>query len=357
MKRILITLLPLLLLSCAHQPTGREQLLSRLTTLQQQGCMFGHQDDPMYGIGWAWDRDRSDVLETCGDYPAVMGFDLGGIEMGDEKNLDSVPFSRTREEIRRHYARGGIITLSWHPRNPVTTYDAIGTWPVGSAWEANDGTVAAVLSSHDSIFSLWLERVADYMLTIKTAEGQPIPFIFRPWHENNGGWFWWGASHCTADEFRTLWNRTQDYLLSRGLDNIVWAYSPNLDGSFTEERFLERYPGDDRVDLIGLDAYQWGTEEDFVRQTHDDLRFLTDFAEQHHKLLALTECGYKNLPDPTWWHRVLLPIIRSYPLSHALVWRNAEHEFFGPVPGTPNGNEFMIFFRDSHILFLNDINK
>lgn len=320
--------------------------------------MFGHQDDPMYGLGWAYEDGRSDVLETCGDYPAVMGFDLGGIEMGNLKNLDSVPFSRTRDEIRRHHERGGIITLSWHPRNPLTTYGAAGKqWPAGTAWDAADGTVTAILTTHADTFALWLERVADFMLTLTTTDGRPIPFIFRPWHENNGCWFWWGEQHCSADEFLSLWNRTQDYLLSRGLNNIVWAYSPNLDGAFTEDYFLQRYPGDDRVDLIGLDAYQWGTEEDFIRQTNDDLQFLSAFAQQHSKLLALTECGYQSVPDSTWWHRVLLPIVEAYPLSHALVWRNADQkEHFGPVPGTPQGNDFLLFYASPRTLFLRDIN-
>ena len=87
----LITVLFGLVFSSCHkpQPMPREQLLHRLRVLQEQGCMFGHQDDPFYGIGWAYESNRSDVLETCGDYPAVMGFELGGIEMGDKKNLDS----------------------------------------------------------------------------------------------------------------------------------------------------------------------------------------------------------------------------------------------------------------------------
>ena len=74
-----------------------------MTVLQVRGYMFGHQDDPFYGLTWQWERGRSDVKEASGDYPAVMGFDLGGIEMGDEKNLDSVPFTRIREELLAHH--------------------------------------------------------------------------------------------------------------------------------------------------------------------------------------------------------------------------------------------------------------
>ena len=346
MKRIIFVLtMACCLVACNKPQSGREQLLNRLTSLQQQGTMFGHQDDPFYGIGWAYEDGRSDVLETCGDWPAVMGFDLGGIEMGDSKNLDSVPFELIRTEIIRHYQRGGVITISWHPRNPVTG---------GTAWDATDGVVTAILAegeTHD-LFLTWLERVRTFLSSLKTDDGEPVPFIFRPWHENNGAWFWWGNTHCTPEEYQALYALTYNYL---NAPNIAWSYSPNLDGAMTEEKFLQWYPGDDRVDLIGLDAYQWGTEEDYIRQASADLDHLCAFGADHHKLVALTECGFINNPDPTWWHRVLLPLMKKYPLSYALVWRNYETEHFGPVPNTDNGREFLQLYNDPQILFLNDI--
>lgn len=319
--------------------------------------MFGHQDDPFYGIGWEYEPGRSDVLESCGDWPAVMGFDLGGIEMGDSKNLDSVPFDRIREEIRNHHRRGGVITVSWHPRNPITT-DTAGVWPAGTAWDATDGVVTAILTpgpTHD-LFLNWLERVRTFLSSLTDDAGQPIPLIFRPWHENNGAWFWWGNTHCTPDEYRALYFLTQDYM--RDLKALSWSYSPNLDGDMTEDTFLRWYPGDERIDLIGLDAYQWGTEEDFVRQTRANLDMLSAFGAQHHKPIALTECGFRSVPDPTWWDRVLLPILADYPLTYALVWRNAENgEHFGPVPNTESAEHFRNFFNSPYTLFLHDIQR
>ena len=348
-KNIIFVLCSLFLISCSSPSgeDGRGLLLDRLNTLQQQGTMFGHQDDPFYGIGWAYEDGRSDVLETCGDWPAVMGFDLGGIEVGDTKNLDSVPFDRIRTEIIRHHQRGGIVTISWHPRNPVTG---------GTAWDATDGVVKAILSegeTHD-LFMTWLARVRTFLTSLQTEKGEPIPFTFRPWHENNGFWFWWGNTHCTPEEYLALWNLTQDYLTA---PNIVWCYSPNLQGGFTDETFVPRYPGDDHVDLIGLDAYQWGTEEEYLSQAGADLDYLCAYGAQHGKLVALTECGIQSVSKhPTWWHQVLLPLIKKYPLSYALLWRNADaKEHFGPVPDTDNGREFMHLYSDPHILFLNDI--
>ena len=230
-----------------------ELLTERLQALQKRGYMMGHQDAPFYGVTWAgtYNGDsaeigKCDVLATVGDYPAVMGFDLGGIEMDDAKNLDSVPFIRIHDELIAHHKRGGIVTLSWHPRNPMTG---------GTAWDVTDTTVVKnVLEGgrQHEMFQTWMKRVGDFIATLKTDDGKPVPIIFRPWHENNGSWFWWGQKLCTDDEFHGLWNMLQDYLTQeRGFNNLLWSYSPNLEGGWTEERFLQRYPGNDRVTLIG----------------------------------------------------------------------------------------------------------
>ncbi len=344
------------------EKTAADLLAERLQTLQQKGYMMGHQDDAFYGLTWEYQADSSDVKNTCGDYPAVMGFDLGGIELGDDKNLDSVPFTRIHDEIIAHHERGGIVTISWHPRNPKTTAPRGGLdgqkFPEGSAWDVADTTIVASIlpgGSEFEKFQTWMKRVGDFLLTLKTKDGQPIPVIFRPWHENNGSWFWWGQKLCSDNEFQGLWCMLQDELNSRGLTNLLWSYSPNLDGHWTEERFLVRYPGNERVTLIGEDAYQWGTEEDFKRDLTADLKFLSDFAQKNGKLLAMTECGLKNMTDSTWWTRVLKPIMDQYPISYFLLWRNYKEEYFGPAPNLPCAADFRKLYEAPNTLFLKDI--
>ena len=332
----------------AYGETSAKLLVARLQQLQQQGYMMGHQDDPFYGVTWEWDTNRSDVKETCGDYPAVMGFDLGGIEMADNKNLDSVPFRRIHDELIAHYKRGGIVTLSWHPRNPLTG---------GTAWDvSNDQTVRSVLygGCMHVKFQTWIKRVADFIETLKDDNGQPVPIIFRPWHENNGSWFWWGEKLCTASEYKALWNMVQDYMSGRGFTNLLWSYSPNM-GDITDENFMERYPGDDRVGLIGLDAYQWGTEIDFVNGINANLATLGGIAKRRDKLLALTECGLKNMSDPTWWTRVLKPQMDKYPICYFLLWRNYKEEYFGPSPQLECAADFRKLYAAENTLFLKDI--
>ena len=370
MKQIFAVLAAVMVVACTTpkqaepEQTTAQLLAERLDSLRQKGYMAGHQDDPFYGIGWAYEAGKSDVKLTVGDYPAVMGFELGGIEMGDEKNLDSVPFTRIHDELLAHVKRGGIVTISWHPRNPMTTAPDGGRgaqkFPEGSAWDVSDTTVVrSVLpgGKNAALFQTWIERVGDFLESLKDENDQLVPIIFRPWHENNGSWFWWGQKLCSDEEFKGLWNLLQDEMNRRGFTNLLWSYSPNLDGNWTEERFLQRYPGNDRVTLIGEDAYQWGTEEDFVKQVTADLDFISTFAKKNGKLIALTECGLKNMTDPTWYTRVLQPIMDKYRPSYFLLWRNYKDEYFGPVPGTPCGDDYKKLYGAENTLFLKEIIK
>jgi len=349
MKKLIIAMALLLPLSSGAKTTPAEKLVKRMEKIQKDGYMFGHQDDTFYGIFWQWDHGRSDVQELTGDYPAIMGFDLGGLEMGDAKNLDSVPFTRIREAAIKHHERGGIITFSWHPRNPVTG---------GTSWDvSSDQVVRSVLPGGEKhqLFQAWMKSVSDYLKTIVDSKGRRIPFILRPWHENNGSWFWWGRKLCTDEEYRGLWNMFQDYIMAQGFDNIVWSYSPNLDGNFDEATYMLRYPGNDRVAIIGEDAYQWGTEADYDKQLTDDLDFVSAFAKKNGKLFALTECGYKNIPDSTWWTRVFKPIVDKYDLLYVLPWRNYYKEYFAPAKGQQSADDFLRFHDAPNTLFLKDI--
>ena len=350
----------------AVEKTQREQLIDRLLSLQQKGIMYGHQDDPMYGLTWEYEKDSSDVKNVCGDYPAVMGFDLGGIEMGDKKNLDSVPFTRMTEEIKAHYQRGGIVTLSWHPRNPVTTIEG-GGWagqqfPEGTAWDVTDSAVVKKIlpggEFHEK-FEGWMQRVSDFLATLTTEEGQKIPVIFRPWHENSGSWFWWGEKLCSVEEYKSLWNMLQDKLLADGYDNLVWAYSPGCQDNLTAEQLLSRYPGDGRVDLIGLDGYQWTPEEknQYIERTKQNLTVLCEVAKEHQLIPALTETGMKNMTEPTWWTSTLLPAVQDFPISYLLTWRNYKKEWFGPSTSQPDAPYFRDFYASEKTLFLTDINN
>lgn len=323
-----------------------------LTEIPRYGFMFGHHDDPIYGIGWEYDADRSDVKSVCGDYPAVMSFDLGRLELGHDANLDGVKFDKLRAESVKQYERGGVVSFSWHLDNPVTGKDS---WDV-----SRKGVVRTILpgGENHTRFAGWLDRVADFLNSIRTADGEKVPVLFRPWHEHTGSWFWWGQNLCSADEYKALWRMTVEHLRAKGCDQLLYAYSPGGDCADAAS-FFERYPGDDLIDLIGFDAYQFNREA-YMQQMKNSLDIAAAYAKAHHKILAITETGYETIPDARWWTGTLLPLVKDYPIAYVLLWRNAReraNHFYAPYPGHVSAPDFVRFYKDKRSLFVKDVKR
>lgn len=360
-KTVFFTMiLAALLSSCGNLQVKQTQIdktaeacamLNVLKTLpQHKTFMFGHHDDPVYGIGWDGDENRSDVKSVCGDYPAIMSFDLGRMEIYGDKNLDNVSMDRIRKEVIAQYLRGGMSSFSWHADNPVTGKDS---------WDVSDTTVVKSIlpggSKHEK-FMGWLDRVADYFNSIQTSEGVKIPILFRPWHEHTGSWFWWGKNLCSTEDYKALWRMTYNRMQEKGATQLLYGYSSGIEPKDTTE-YMERYPGDDIIDLIGVDAYQFD-KETYTNNLENALSIMSQVSKVHKKVMAVTETGYETIPDSLWWTQTLLPIIEKYPISYVLVWRNArerENHFYAPYPGHLSAFDFVEFYKNPRTLFANDM--
>ncbi|TFZ66718.1 beta-mannosidase [Hymenobacter sp. UV11] len=320
-------------------------LLANLHSLVSRGTMFGHQDALAYGITqgkmWKGDAHRADVKSVSGSYPGVFGWELGHIELDSARNLDAVPFGRMKEYIGEGYAGGGVITISWHldnPHNGKTAWDTARTVPFilpGGADHAK--------------YVTYLDRMAAFLGSLKGSKGEAIPVIFRPFHEHTGSWFWWGQKECTPAEFKALWQFTVTYLRQqKNLHNLLIAYSA---ADFnTEADYLERYPGDEFVDVLGFDDYCRDVPR-FQQSMEQKMPLLLSISQAHHKLPALTEFGYDGLPDPTWWTKTMLPLLLKYPVSYALTWRNGDPvHYFAPFPGQASAADFKLFTKNKKIL-------
>lgn len=357
-NRQLIIVAVATLVACAPKtidtPEQVMQVLDNYCTSTQ--IMFGQHDATVYGYTWRDIPGRCDVQEITGDYPAIISFDLGKIELGSDTQIDDVPQASMRREIVAQYERGGLVSLSWHPWNPLTG---------GNSWDISYGNVIAQIlpdSTQHQLLVDYLDKIAEFMLSLRNKNGELIPIIFRPWHEHTGFWFWWGNPHCTADEFIALWRFTYTYLHDKGLTNLVWAYSPNLGADYNT--YMERYPGDEYVDLLGFDVYDFDTnpKETYIEGLHSSLQVLQQVGEERHKPIALTETGLEGLTRPEWYTESLLPVIEQYPVAYLLVWRNARPEdkanhFYAPYKGHAGEQSFLDFYNNPHIDFCKDINK
>lgn len=336
MKQLLIiTAAAILVMSCSSKSqkaddpladSGRtqrtEDLLTNLKALGDSSVyLFGQHDATVYGIGWQADyandstvHQRSDVKSVCGDHPALLSFDLGRLELGDSLNLDSVPFQRIRQEVIAHFNRGGLISLSW-----------------------TDGDATKTVA------------VADFLQSLETPYGVKVPVVFRL------------RGQFTADVWRTVVSQFREH----GVTNALYAYSPGTESDGDEAKYLERYPGDDYIDLLGLDCYCWAPDADttqvarYAATLDKNLQMVCAIAKQRHKAVALTETGYECLKTPDWWTHALAPVLAKHPICYALAWRNAHNRpnhFFAPYPGQQSASDFIRFYNDPRTLFLSDVN-
>jgi mannan endo-1,4-beta-mannosidase len=336
------------------------RLFQSMLKLQQKGVMYGHQDDLMYGFSWWYEKDRSDTKDFTGDYPAVAGFELGGLELGNELSLDSVSFVQIAEQIKVHYKRGGIITVSWHANNPLTIQipDVASRRQGGTAWDVSSkDVVKSILPKgvNHNLFNRWLERLSSFFIGLKDENGVPVPIIFRPYHEHSGNFFWWGTGLCTNEQYASLWRYTVEFFRDKkGIHNILYAY--NTDRVASLGQYLKGYPGDDIIDMLSVDMYDRG--EQFSAELDNALKFVTETAIAKAKLSALSETGERRgMTD--WWSTVLMPVVSKYPVGYVLTWR---HTYNPKIRGVQNSDkpfpdDFLNFYKSPRSLFLKDIQK
>jgi mannan endo-1,4-beta-mannosidase len=369
-KKIILIAILLSLSSCKVLDRSKNPLVNKHATketvclynnlfkLVDKGIMFGHQDALAYGVNWKYEKGRSDIKDVTGDYPAVYGWDMSGIERQSEKDIDGVPFKEMKEFMKEIYNRGGINTLSWHMDNPLTGKNA---------WDITPNSFASILpmgSQHER-YKSWLDDAAKFFLSLKSNQGKAIPILFRPFHELTGNWFWWCKTNGTPEQFKEVWKFTVDYLKSKKVYNLIYVYNTSM--VKTREEFLEYYPGSDYVDILSFDNYAYNDptqDNSFVENNLKLFEIVDKIATEQHKLVAFAETGYETIPYDKFWTETLMKSMGNYKISYVLAWRNhgwQEQEkkmhYYVPYKGHPNEKDFIDFYNLEKMLFQQDLTK
>jgi mannan endo-1,4-beta-mannosidase len=328
------------------------KLYQKLIKISENGFAIGHQDDTSYGLGWNHKNNptsiQSDVEKVTGDFPAVFGFDLGWIEIDKPYNLDTVPFNSMRDLIIDAHKRGGIITISWHANNPVSG---------GSSWDKTPAVNSLIKNGSESEkFKLWVEKVANFMKSLQ-YNNEEIPVIFRPFHEMNGSWFWWGGNNCDPNDYKLLWKETLELLRDKhNVHNLLYAYSPNKLNP--NDEYLAYYPGDEYVDILGIDVYDFNNSKEYIKSVKHDLAIVKKTAIEKNKPYAFTETGLESLKTEKWFTEVLYPAIENTGICWVLTWRNYDKKHhYMPYKGQLNEADFIEFEKLPKTLFLKDLNS
>jgi len=142
--------------------------------------------------------------------------------------------------------------------------------------------------------------------------------------------------------------------------NFIYAFSPDNIFNTTEE-YLDRYPGDEWVDMLGVDNYgEMGRDRYDITSAAKKLKIVSDYAANAGKLAAFTETGLESIPNPTWWTETLLKTMMTseMQLCYVLVWRNdvrSPTHYYAPFPDQVSVPDFMKFYNDPYTLFENDL--
>ncbi|WP_298155703.1 glycosyl hydrolase [Flavobacterium sp.] len=308
----------------------------------------------------------SDIKKTTGKDPALLGSDFMFItdknNNGQPENWFQQQEVKITNDVKQAYSKGMINIFCWHLREPNHE----------DSFYAADMTADEKATAFKSIlpggnnhewYKQKLDKVASVFNDLRDNSGKLIPVIFRPFHEFDGNWFWWGAGYCTPEEYKTAFQFTVDYLKNtKGVHNVLYAFSPDNSYS-TATNYLSRYPGDGYVDVLGMDNYgdlaNQGTAG--VTRANNKLKMVCDLATTKVKIAALTETGYRvtaSIPPVNGWFATdLYSVLTNQNLSVSFVmfWTNNQDGYYVPTPAASNAADFTVFCLKSKSALLDKL--
>lgn len=194
-------------------------------------------------------------------------------------------------ELCDWYRSGGIVSIMWHwnvPANQVGKYSFYwGTEPEKTTFD-----VKKIFEPSSSEYQLMIRDIDTIASYLKLLKQQNIPVLWRPLHEAGGMWFWWGRD---AEACNQLWRIMYKRFQSAGLDNLIWVWTHAAAWRKPYSEGYRWYPGDEYVDIVGIDIYNNESSENIKTTCYDFLR-----QSSPDKLIALTECGNVPIISEQW---------------------------------------------------------
>lgn len=246
-------------------------LLERLYQTVDEGKIFSglHHNQLMMPN---YVRDLNRINEAVeGAVPMVWGGDVAW-------DADKVVQMATD-----HHQRGYLISITWHAARPfdhgvVRFKEQTQGRFTREQWEE-------LVTEGSEMHSQWLAQVDSIAQYLKVLQDAGVPLLWRPFHEMNGEWFWWGDRRGERG-FTVLWkmlyHRLTDY---HKLNNLIWVWNPNNPRRHPVDKTMGYdlyYPGDEFVDVLAADVYH----REWFQDTHDQL---VELGKE--KLVALGEVG------------------------------------------------------------------
>jgi len=224
------------------------------------------------------------VLNITGCYPGLLGEDFS---YGDAAFLKRKEIVDTATD---YWNKGGLVTISWHQVNPEKWDGSVDEGPFeDTQYKMTQEKFNQIFVPESDLqikYQRHIDSIAGYLKQLQDAG---VVVLWRPYHEMNGGWFWWGAKTNFTDLWKGMFNRYTKY---HHLNNLIWVWSPNISQSGMESY----YPGDEYVDIVGLDGYVDIMNWDVRSSISADINKIINLSKDN--MVTFTELGW--LPSMNW---------------------------------------------------------
>ncbi len=274
-------------------PYTKEKLMSVLEDVYNSDNIIIGQHMRADRRGETMPIERGLYFDNIGVDCPLFGFDVAEATTQSAKNYPWNAQVKDAYDMIEYAREGGIFTFSCHFPNPSGLTNGLAAYR-GELGDGTTGAWDALLTEgteYNKNFMETLSKVGDF---IEIFHKNGVPIIFRPLHEMNGNWFWFcivnGEENNTIPQKYAvgLWRLIYDYLVKeRGIDSMIWEYSPNVSEKTTSTRVdvMYCYPGDEYCDIVGCDWYTGSyTGHNALRISHDALM-------KTGKIFSVTEFG------------------------------------------------------------------
>ncbi|MGW5360880.1 glycosyl hydrolase [Actinopolymorpha pittospori] len=255
--------------------------------------------------GSTFNLEQTNQLKSqSGQYPGMLACDYGNWVTSANTQVDT----SCNNTLKSWWRKGGLVSVGIHMPSPT-----------GAGFSTKLDNFADLTDASTTVGRAWqdtLKRIGDGLSDLKKSG---VVVMWRPFHEMNGDWFWWGDQD--PDTFKRVWNYTYNYLVNtRGLDNLIWVYAPDCSrgGNITDY-----YPGGAKVDVAGLDCYT-------DNPSGGDGKIVKNLDAQYKQMLrlgkpfAFSEAGPRDQVGGSFdWAKWIDAIQRRYPrTTYFLAWND-----------------------------------
>lgn len=249
-------------------------LLKYIQGISGKLILAGQHNYPASG-----DKNTQFAASYIGKTPVIWSSDFGFSAAGDKDSYLSRP-AIVKEAIRQHQ-KGAIINLCWHAVPPTAdepvTFQPIAGADQNGPLKSVQGRLTEkqfqdILTPGTELYKKWIKQVDEIASFLKQLQDAKVPVLWRPYHEMNGDWFWWGGrfegKYTTAALYKQIFDR---FVKFHKLNNLVWVWSVDRP-SRTDREFVKYYPGTKYLDILAIDIYG----NDFSQSCYDKLLALSD---------------------------------------------------------------------------------